>query len=105
MKVGKITDSSYVPAGLTKSQYEQIRAKEQAKKDANYKKNVAKAGKFIDFTDWYLKRGTDLNQGWVKSVTKGHTMVKTKYDYSGGKDNKSPEMFVKEAKKGKGIFG
>jgi len=70
---------------LTKAQYEKIRLEEKAKKDAVYQKNVAKAGKFTDFTDFYLKRGTELDQSWVKSPTKGHLMVKTKYDWSGKK--------------------
>lgn len=88
LKVGKIGDSSYVPAGLSKAEYEKIRERDQKKKEENYKKNVAKAGKFIDFTDWYKKRGTDTDDSWIKGVTRGHTMVKTKYDYSGGKDSK-----------------
>jgi hypothetical protein len=85
LALGKISDSSYIPAGLTKAQYESIRQAEKAKKDANYQKNVAKAGKFIDFTDFYKQRGTELDQGWVKSPTKGHLMAKTKYDWSGQK--------------------
>ncbi len=85
MAVGKIGDKSYIPAGLSKEQYDKIRKEEKAKKDAIYQKNVAKAGKFLDFTDFYLKRGTDLDQSWVKSPTKGHLMVKTKYDWSGKK--------------------
>lgn len=39
---GKITDTSYVPTGLTKAQYEKIRADEKAKKEANYKAKMAK---------------------------------------------------------------
>lgn len=102
---------------MSKSDYDKIRQNDVKKRDENYKKNVAKAGKFEDFTDcklWYhpcfsvmclsgvfspaipvfsltvgyTKRGTELNQGWIKSATRGHTMVKTKYDFSGGKDNK-----------------
>ncbi|GMI33783.1 hypothetical protein TrRE_jg11863, partial [Triparma retinervis] len=84
LKVGKITaGKSYVPAGLTASQYAAARAKDQSKKDKGYAKNVAKAGKFEDYTEFYTKRGTDLNGNWLKSATRGHRMVKTKYDYSG----------------------
>lgn len=86
LKTGKITESSYIPSGLTKSQYEAVRSKADAAKEARYQKNVAKAGKFTDYTDWYTKRGTDLSQSWVKSVTKGHDMAKTKYDWSGKVD-------------------
>ncbi len=87
---GKITDKSYVPSGLTKAQYEKIRAEERARKEANYKAKMAKAGIFEDFTEWYKQRGTDLNQSWVKSVTRGHTMVKTKYDWSGTQQDARP---------------
>jgi hypothetical protein len=93
LSVGKISDKSYVPNGLTKAQYEKIRSDAQSKKDANYKKNVKKAGIFTDYTDFYMKRGTDLNAAWKKSVTLGHDMAKTKFDWS-GKDvsvNKLPE--------------
>jgi hypothetical protein len=84
LKVGKITaGKSYVPAGLTASQYAAARAKDQSKKDKGYAKNVAKAGKFEDYTEFYTKRGTDVNGNWLKSATRGHRMVKTKYDYSG----------------------
>jgi hypothetical protein len=105
LKQGKLTDSSYVPAGLTKAQYEQIRAKDQAKKDASYKNAVSKAFKFTDFTEWYKKRGTSEGGSWLKEAGKGHTFTKTKYDYSGtGKapmgDAKVPEAFTV-----KSIFG
>jgi hypothetical protein len=85
---GKITEKSYVPTGLSKAQYEKIRAAEIAKKEANYQKNAAKAGKFQDFTEWYKKRGTDISDAWIKGVTRGHEMVKTKYDWSGLGDKK-----------------
>ena len=88
LKQGKLTDSSYVPAGLTKAEYEKIREADLKKKEENYKKNVAKAGKFIGFNEWYQKRGTDLSGSWLKSPTRGHNMVKTKYDFSGSKDVK-----------------
>ena len=85
LSTGKLTANSYVPNGLTREQYEKIRAGEVAAKDANYKRNVAKAGKFEDYTEFYTKRGTDLTGAWKKSVTNGHKMVKTKYDWSGKK--------------------
>ena len=85
LSTGKLTANSYVPNGLTREQYEKIRAGEVAAKDANYKRNVAKAGKFEDYTEFYTKRGTDLTGAWKKSVTNGHKMVKTKYDWSGAK--------------------
>ena len=86
--MGKLTDNSYIPAGLSKAEYESIRARDQKKKEENYKKNAAKAGKFLGFTDFYVKRGTDTTDAWIKSATRGHNMVKTKYDYSGSKDVK-----------------
>jgi hypothetical protein len=82
--VGKIeAGKSYVPDGLTTAQYSKVRANEAAKKDQNYDRNVKKAFKFQDYTEFYLKRGTELSQGWIKEVTRGHEMVKTKYDWSG----------------------
>ena len=87
---GKLTDRSYVPAGLTKAQYEKIRADADKKKAANYQKNVAKAGVFIDYTDFYLKRGTAENGSWMKLPNLGHRMAKTKYDWSGEKVRSSP---------------
>lgn len=96
LKVGKIGDNSYVPSGLTADEYNKIRGAEKSKKDANYAKNVAKAGQFKDYTDFYIKRGTDVNSGWKKSVTLGHDMAKTKYDWSGKENN--IKGFVTEAK-------
>uniref|UniRef100_A0A7S2P108 RxLR effector protein n=1 Tax=Leptocylindrus danicus TaxID=163516 RepID=A0A7S2P108_9STRA len=86
LKQGSIGSNSYVPSGLTADQYNKIRSSDEAKKNANYAKNVAKAFKFQDYTAFYTKRGTDLNQGWKKSVTLGHDMAKTKYDWSGKRD-------------------
>jgi hypothetical protein len=91
VKVGKLTDRSYVPLGLTKAQYEKIRADEQAKKAANYQKNVAKAGKFLDYTEFYLARGTDLKDSWYNAPNRGHRMAKTKYDWS-GETNANPKF-------------
>ena len=89
LKQGKIGSNSYVPSGLSASEYAAIRDKEAAKKAANYQKNVAKAGKFLDYTKFYMDRGTDTSQSWFKSVTRGHTMAKTKYDWSGKSDTSS----------------
>lgn len=89
LKVGKLGDNSYVPAGLSKAAYQKVRDADQAKKNSNYQKNVAKAGKFSDYTAFYMKRGTDTSESWAKSVTKGHDMAKTKYDWSGQK-NEAP---------------
>ena len=84
MRLGKITGKSYVPSGLTAKQYDDIRKQQQKKKDDNYARNVAKAGIFEDYTEWYIKRGTDLSQDWAKNKnTLGHRMAKTKYDWSG----------------------
>mmetsp|Transcript_22512 Transcript_22512/g.21632 ORF Transcript_22512/g.21632 Transcript_22512/m.21632 type:complete len:160 (-) Transcript_22512:257-736(-) len=83
MKTSKLGGNSYVPNGLTREQYEKVRQGEVNKKAKNYQKNVAKAGKFEDYTDFYLKRGTDVKQGWKKDVNLGHKMVKTKFDWSG----------------------
>lgn len=71
VKVGSLGSNSYVPAGLTKEQYAQVRATEAKKKADNYQRNVQKAGVFEDFTAWYSKRGTELGQGWKKKVTLG----------------------------------
>lgn len=87
LTTGKISaGKSYVPTGLTAAQYEKIRKEQAEKKAANYQRNVKKAGKFQDYTDFYIKRGTDKSESWFKSVTKGHTMAKTKYDWSGDTD-------------------
>lgn len=94
LKQGKIGNNSYIPAGLSKAEYEKIRSRDQKAKDDNYKRNVAKAGKFEDYTEFYKKRGTDTSDAWIKGATRGHTMVKTKYDYSGSNDNKQLDQKV-----------
>ena len=85
-----IGSGGYVPDGLTASQYNNIRSAEAAKKDANYQRNVKKAGKFLDFTDFYLKRGTSEGGSWLKSAGRGHEFVKTKYDWSGKNNDVKP---------------
>jgi hypothetical protein len=102
LKVGSIGANSYVPDGLSASQYTSIRNKESAAKDANYKKNVKKAGIFEDFTQFYLDRGTDTSQKWAKSVTNGHRMTKMKYDFDTFKDGKKYDGGNEAVKKGKG---
>ena len=84
MKLGQIEQGkSYVPSGLTAAQYDSIRKQQEKKKADNYARNVAKAGIFEDYTEWYTKRGTDTKQAWAKDVNLGHRMAKTKYDWSG----------------------
>lgn len=85
---GKIGPNSYVPSGLTAEQYNAIRSEKDKQKAANYQKNVAKAGKFLGYDEFYLQRGTDLNGSWKKDVNLGHRMAKTKYDWSGDADKK-----------------
>jgi len=86
LSTGKLGSNSYVPNGLTREQYNAIRKKEDEKKNANYQRNVAKAGKFLDYTKFYLDRGTDVGEAWFKSPTRGHRMAKTKFDWSGKTD-------------------
>jgi hypothetical protein len=98
--VAKLNDNSYVPFGLTKAQYEKIRSDEVAKKAANYDRNVKKAFKFQDYTDFYTKRGSDENGSWMKLPNRGHDMAKTKYDWSGETDQAPAYTGLS-----KGIFG
>jgi len=85
--MGKITEGkSYIPAGLTAAEYSKFRAGEVKKKADNYQRNVKKAGVFEDYTEFYVKRGTDTGESWNKGPTKGHRMAKTKFDWSGSKD-------------------
>merc|ERR1719188_1179425 len=86
----KLADRSYVPSGLTKAQYERVRADDSSKKNANYQRNVAKAGKFLGFTTFYTQRGTNESGSWMKAPNRGHRMAKTKFDWSGDKPD-SPE--------------
>jgi len=85
LTIGEIKKGkSYVPSGLTASEYSNIRKKQQKSKDDNYKRNVAKAGVFEDYTDFYTKRGTDADMEWAKNKnTLGHRFAKTKYDWAG----------------------
>ena len=88
IKTAKIGSNSYVPAGLTAAEYQKIRDRDEKKKNDNYQRNVKKAGVFQDYTQFYLKRGTDTSQAWKKSPTLGHTMAKTKYDFDTAKSGK-----------------
>jgi len=97
-----LSNRSYVPSGLTKAQYEKVRADANKKKDANYQKNVKKAGIFQDYTDFYMKRGSDENGSWMKLPNRGHDMAKTKFDWS-GETNANPDYTgVGNIFKGKG---
>merc|ERR1719461_392292 len=99
---GKIdAKKSYVPSGMTASQYNKIRSKEDKKKRDNYAKNVAKAGVFEDYTEWYKARGTDRDTKWM-SVTNGHRMAKTKYNWG---DTTTAKDFSKKVEGKKGRFG
>lgn len=91
LKVKELGSNSYVPNGLSKAEYEKIRKAEFAKKQQNYQKNVAKAGKFLDFTNFYKARGTEEGGSWLKAPARGHQMVKTKYDWAGVTDAKKFE--------------
>jgi hypothetical protein len=53
-------------------------------------------GVFTDYTEWYTKRGTELSGAWKKSVTLGHNMAKTKYDWSGTSEAKVYDGSVNE---------
>ena len=86
VKVAEIGASGYVPAGMSREEFNAIRKNEAKKKAENYQRNVKKAGIFEDYTEFYLKRGTDTNENWNKDINKGHRMAKTKYDWSGDVD-------------------
>ena len=109
LKIGDIkAGKSYVPNGLDAKQYAALRGKEQKKKADNYKRNVAKAGVFEDYTESYTKRGTDLSQDWAKNKnTLGHRFAKTKFDWSGkdGKNNDTTAAVKTPGKKKGGMFG
>ena len=87
LKQGKLSSNSYVPAGLSKAEYEKVRAADAAKSNANYQKNVAKAFKFQGFDEFYNKRGTTEGGNWLSAPGRGHTFAKTKYDFSGEKED------------------
>lgn len=101
LKQGKLTEKSYVPSGLTKAQYEEIRKKEQLAREKKYQEKAKNAFKFTDFTEWYLKRGTSLDFSWRKDVNLGHTMAKTKFDWSGKDPAKPFAAVVKDNNKKK----
>jgi hypothetical protein len=103
---GSLSSRSYVPSGLSKAEYEKVRADAGKKKDANYQKNVKKAGIFQDYTDFYMKRGSEENGSWMKLPNRGHDMAKTKFDWS-GETNQNPAYtgvgnIFKKGAKGKG---
>lgn len=85
MAVGKLSKNSYVPAGMSKADYDKIRTNEKQAKTNRYNKYAAKKDEYGDFQDFYVARGTDKNAAW-KSVTNNHAMCKTKYDWQGDND-------------------
>jgi len=116
LSIGEIKKGkSYVPDGLTASEYTNIRKKQQKSKDDNYKRNVAKAGVFEDYTEFYTKRGTDADMKWAENKnTLGHRFAKTKYDWAGTKgtnfgtttaDQTKEKKLANKKKKGKFSFG
>jgi hypothetical protein len=67
---------------------------------------VKKAFQFQDFTDWYKQRGTGEGGAWLKSVTLGHSMAKTRYNWSGTADEAKKFESTRDAEKfGQSIFG
>ena len=88
LKVADLSAKSYVPQGLSKAEYKKIRTADLKKKEANYQRNVKKAGVFEDYTAFYNKRGTDTSQKWYKDINHGHRMAKTKYSFETDKDGK-----------------
>jgi len=100
LKLGTLSAKSYVPDGMTQREYTKTRFDDKAKKDASYQRNVAKQQVYTDFTAWYTKRGTDKKADWY-SITNGHDMAKTKYDWSGGESGNefASRKFTKEQKK------
>ena len=72
---------------MSAEEYRKIREADAKKAAANYEKNVKKAGQFLGFDEFYQKRGTDPSGSWIKAPGRGHRFAKTKYDYSGSKDD------------------
>jgi len=85
IRQGKLAKNSYVPAGMSKAEYEKIRTTESRKKTDRYNKYAAVGEEYGDFQDFYAQRGTDSNAQW-RGTTNGHTMCKTKYDWQGDGD-------------------
>ena len=56
-------------APLTQHKRTNARHATRREQDKNYARNVAKAGKFEDYTDFYIKRGTDTSGSWIKVST------------------------------------
>jgi len=102
LSTGKLTEKSYIPSGLTKAQYEKVRGATTQKRNANYAKNVKKAGIFENYTDFYLKRGTSEGGSFLNMPNLGHRMVKTKWDWSGDTPEDTPGYTGVGALKGKG---
>jgi hypothetical protein len=92
LKVKPLGSNAYVPNGLTKAEYEKIRSADFQKKQAIYQKKASKAGTFENFTAFYKSRGTEEGGAWLKAPSKGHKMVKTKYDWGTGVDKDSKKF-------------
>lgn len=75
---GTANKGTYIPAGLTKAQYDKILADEAAKKDKKAKK-FPKGKQVETLTEWMLAEEKKGNSG-ADLLTKGHRMVKAKYD-------------------------
>jgi hypothetical protein len=58
IKLGSLTEWSYIPTGMSKAEYARIRKSGKDKKDKNYAANVGKAFKFIVYTEW------SVHQAW-----------------------------------------
>ena len=77
---------TYVPEGISKAQYDKLKAEEAAKKAAKQKKfPLGKEAETL--TEWMLKEKAKGNEG-KDLLLKGHRMVKAKYD--GWYTNESP---------------
>jgi len=79
------------------------------RKKSNYKKNVDKAGIFENYTEFYVKRGTEEGGSFLNMANNGHKMVKTKFDWTGNDPNAAPKYTGVQAAdkkpKKKGFFG
>ena len=77
--MGKLTNNSYVPSGMSKAEYDKIRTKEKQSKEQKHNKYAGKKDEYGEFQDFYAQHGTDKNAAW-------RTMCKTKYDWQGDDD-------------------
>jgi len=75
---GTANKGTYIPEGLTKAAYDKFLA-EEAKKKAAIKKRFPKGKEPETLTEWMLNEAKKGNSG-PDLLTKGHRMVKAKYD-------------------------